>query len=67
MGVHPFFPASEFMTRMTAARAALAAAGATIGLFDEYEAMAWLTGYGNSENRWRLTQTPTRLLAGPET
>jgi hypothetical protein len=67
MGAHPFFATSEFTTRMTAARAALAGAGAAVGLFDEYEAMARLTGYGNSENRRRLTHTPRRLLAGPET
>jgi Xaa-Pro dipeptidase len=58
MGAHPFFAASEFMTRMKAARAALAAAGAAVGLFDEYEAMAWLTGFGNSENRWRCLALP---------
>jgi Xaa-Pro dipeptidase len=28
-------------------------------LFDEIEAMTWLAGYGNSENRWRCVGVPT--------
>jgi Xaa-Pro dipeptidase len=29
-----------------------------VALFDEIEAMTWLTGYGNSENRWRCVGIP---------
>jgi Xaa-Pro dipeptidase len=33
-------------------------AGVDLGLFDEIEAMTWLSGYGNSENRWRCVGVP---------
>ncbi len=29
-----------------------------VALFDEIEAMTWLSGYGNSENRWRCVGIP---------
>ena len=58
MGSHPVFSPEEFGRRIARARDALAKAGVTVGLFDEYEAMAWLTGYGNSENRWRCVVLP---------
>ena len=51
--MHPHFPLGEFTARMARIRTALMKAGVAVGLFDEIEAMAWLTGYGNSENRWR--------------
>jgi Xaa-Pro dipeptidase len=34
------------------------AAEVAVALFDEIEAMTWLTGYGNSENRWRCVGIP---------
>jgi Xaa-Pro dipeptidase len=34
------------------------AARVDIALFDEIEAMTWLSGYGNSENRWRCVGIP---------
>jgi len=34
------------------------AARVDVALFDEIEAMTWLTGYGNSENRWRCVGIP---------
>ena len=34
------------------------AAEVDLALFDELEAMAWLSGYGNSENRWRSLAVP---------
>src|SRR6516165_6088480 len=43
---------------MAKIRSALAEKGVAVGLFDEIEAMAWLTGYGNSENRWRCVGLP---------
>jgi Xaa-Pro dipeptidase len=58
IGKHPYFPMNEFEARMARIRASLAKAGVAVGLFDEIEAMAWLTGYGNSENRWRCVGLP---------
>lgn len=58
MGTHPVFTSAEFEGRIARTRSALKAAGATLGLFDEIESMAWLTGYGNSENRWRCVVLP---------
>ena len=57
-GTHPHFAASEFVARMAKIRSALAEKGVAVGLFDEIEGMAWLTGYGNSENRWRCVGLP---------
>jgi Xaa-Pro aminopeptidase len=56
--MHPHFPQAEFTARMARIRSALAGTGVAVGLFDEIEAMAWLTGYGNSENRWRCVGLP---------
>jgi Xaa-Pro aminopeptidase len=58
MRAHPHFAPAEFEARMARLRSALREAGVAIGLFDETEAMAWLTGYGNSENRWRCVGLP---------
>jgi Xaa-Pro dipeptidase len=55
---HPHFAPEEFAGRIAQVRDALRHAGAAIGLFDEIEAMTWLTGYGNSENRWRCVGIP---------
>lgn len=33
-------------------------AGVDVALFDEIEAMTWLSGFGNSENRWRCVGVP---------
>jgi Xaa-Pro aminopeptidase len=57
-GTHPHFEPAEFSARMAKIGAALAKARVSVGLFDEIEAMAWLTGYGNSENRWRCVGIP---------
>ena len=55
---HPQFDAAEFALRIERLRARLRAAGVDVGLFDEIEAMTWLSGYGNSENRWRCVVIP---------
>lgn len=34
------------------------AANVNVALFDEIEAMTWLSGFGNSENRWRCVGIP---------
>ena len=58
MGTHPVFTPQEFAGRLRRTRDALAARGVAAGVFDECEAMSWLTGYGNSENRWRCVVVP---------
>ena len=55
---HPHFAAAEFAQRIERLRARLRTAGVDVGLFDEIESMTWLSGYGNSENRWRCVAIP---------
>jgi Xaa-Pro aminopeptidase len=50
---HPYFTAAEFADRTNRVVTRLREAGLAFALFDETEAMTWLTGYGNSETRWR--------------
>jgi Xaa-Pro aminopeptidase len=57
-GRHPCFDAAEFAARIARLRSAMRAAGADVALFDEIEAMTWLSGYGNSANRWRCVGVP---------
>ena len=64
MGSHPVFTRAEFAARLARLRARLKDAGVAIGLFDEIEAMAWISGYGNSENRWRCVGVPADAGAG---
>jgi len=64
MGSHPIFRPEEFTARAARLRAKLKEAGVALGLFDEIEAMAWISGYGNSENRWRCVGIPTDPGAG---
>lgn len=58
MGAHPYFTAEEFAGRVARLRERMQAAGVQAALFDEIEAMTWLSGYGNSENRWRCVGVP---------
>lgn len=58
-GINPYFDAAEFATRAERVRTALRDLDVRVALFDEIEAMAWLSGYGNSENRWRCVGMPT--------
>ena len=55
---HPNFDAAEFSGRISLLRARMRQAGVDIALFDEIEAMTWLSGFGNSENRWRCVGVP---------
>ena len=57
-GTHPHFQPAEFGQRIEKLRAALRRAKVDVALFDEIEAMTWLAGYGNSENRWRCVGVP---------
>lgn len=52
------FTTDEFAARIGRLRTKLADAGVAVGLFDEIEAMTWLAGFGNSENRWRCVGIP---------
>lgn len=58
VGKHPWFDAAEFSGRIARLRALMQEAGVEIALFDEIEAMTWLSGFGNSENRWRCVGIP---------
>jgi Xaa-Pro aminopeptidase len=58
MATHPVFTADEFATRLARLRQRMRTAKVAVALFDEIEAMTWLTGYGNSENRWRCVGIP---------
>ena len=52
------FERAEYAERLARLRAAMTAARVDYALFDEIEAMSWLSGYGNSENRWRCVFVP---------
>ena len=52
------FTPGEFQARLARLRRRLTDARVDIALFDEIEAMTWITGYGNSENRWRCVGIP---------
>jgi len=58
MGSHPHFTPSEFAGRIDRLRSRMRTAEVDIALFDELESMAWLSGYANSENRWRCVAIP---------
>jgi Xaa-Pro dipeptidase len=57
-GQHPWFDAAEFSGRIERLRRRMRERGVDIALFDEIEAMTWLSGFGNSENRWRCVGVP---------
>lgn len=57
------FTTQEYAERLQRLRQRLEAAAVDVALFDEIEAMTWLSGYGNSENRWRCVGVP--LAAEP--
>ena len=57
-GKHPWFVRGEFDVRIVRLRQRMTKAGVDVALFDEIEAMTWLSGYGNSENRWRCVGIP---------
>lgn len=52
------FDPEEYAGRMARLRERMKAAGVEAALFDEIESLTWLTGYGNSENRWRCVVVP---------
>jgi Xaa-Pro aminopeptidase len=60
MGNHPHFTPDEFAGRIARLRSHMSTTGVDVVLFDELESMAWLSGYANSENRWRCVAIPLR-------
>lgn len=54
----PIFDAAEFSLRVDRLRERMRAADVAVSLFDEIESLTWLSGYGNSENRWRCVVVP---------
>jgi Xaa-Pro dipeptidase len=52
------FERSEFDARLSRLRERLAAAEVDAALFDEMEGMAWISGYANSQNRYRCIVVP---------
>lgn len=58
MGSHPYFTAKEFVARLARLKARMRAAEVEVALFDEIEAMTWISGFGSSANRWRCVAIP---------
>jgi Xaa-Pro dipeptidase len=52
-GRHPWFARDEYASRVDRLKARMREAAVDLALFDEIEAMTWLSGFGNTENRWR--------------
>jgi Xaa-Pro dipeptidase len=57
-GRHPWFTYDEHGARVDRLKARMRDADVAIALFDEIEAMTWLSGFGNTENRWRCVGIP---------
>ena len=55
---HADFERAEFAHRVERLRARVRAAGAQVALFDEIEAIAYLAGHSNTENRWHCVVVP---------
>lgn len=58
MGQHPYFAPAEYQARLARLRARMREAGVELALFDEIEAMTWVSGFGSSANRWRCVGIP---------
>lgn len=52
------FARAEMEQRVAKLQARMAERGIDLALFDEMEALFWLSGYANSENRWRACLVP---------
>lgn len=52
------FARAEMEERVSRLRARMAQLHVDLALFDEMEALFWLSGYANSENRWRACLVP---------
>jgi Xaa-Pro aminopeptidase len=54
------FSHDEMQQRVAKLQARMAERGIGLALFDEMEALFWLSGYANSENRWRACLVPAK-------
>jgi Xaa-Pro aminopeptidase len=52
------FTREEMVARLAKLQAHMVKSGIELAIFDEMEAMFWLSGYANSENRWRACLVP---------
>ncbi len=52
------FSQSEMQQRIAKLQTRMSERGIGLALFDEMEALFWLSGYANSENRWRVCLIP---------
>jgi Xaa-Pro aminopeptidase len=52
------FTRAEMAARVAALQSLMVKRGIDLALFDEMEALFWLSGYANSENRWRACVVP---------
>ncbi len=52
------FARAEMAARVATLQSLMVKRGDDLALFDEMEAMFWLSGYANSENRWRACVVP---------
>ena len=52
------FAREEMVARLAKLQAHMVKSGIELAIFDEMEAMFWLSGYANSENRWRACLVP---------
>lgn len=52
------FTRAEMQARLATLQARLVERGIDLALFDEMEALFWIAGYANSENRWRACLVP---------
>jgi Xaa-Pro aminopeptidase len=57
-GSHPCFAPAEFAERIRRLRERMGEQAVDLVLVDEIEAMTWLSGFGNTENRWRCVGVP---------
>lgn len=58
MGQHPYFSRADYDERVARLKARMRAAKVDAALFDEIEAMIWISGFGSSANRWRCAVIP---------
>lgn len=64
-GKHPYIDSQEFSSRLDKLRSELIAQDVDAALLDEIEALTWLSGYGNSENRYRCVVVPANSKLAP--
>jgi Xaa-Pro aminopeptidase len=56
--MNSLFSRAEMEARVAKVQARMAESDVGLALFDEMEALFWISGYANSENRWRACLVP---------